>query len=48
MDFIAKIMVWGTNGMMVYPLESFKIISKLSGVSTMSQRMHKQGIAVAS
>ena len=36
--------VVGTNGMMIYPLQSSKIISKLSGVPTGS---HKQGNTVA-
>ena len=31
----------------IYPLESSKIVNKLSGVSTKSY-MHKQGIMVAS
>ena len=42
--FTAKITVWRINGMMVYPLGSSKIVSKLSGVSTKSQRMHKQDV----
>ena len=42
--FTAKIMVWGTNGIMVNPFESSKIVSKLSGVSKRSQRMHKLDI----
>ena len=33
-QFTAKMTAWGTNGMMVYPLESAKIVSKLSGLST--------------
>ena len=32
-------MVWGTNGMMVYPLQSSKIVSKLSGVSKKSKHL---------
>ena len=32
----------------LYPLKLFKIISKLSGVYTKSQRMHKQGITASS
>ena len=35
----------GTNGM-IHSLESSKIILKLSGISTKSQGMHKQGIIV--
>ena len=42
--FTAKIMVWGTIWMMVYPLESSKIVIELSKVSTKSQRMHKQDV----
>jgi len=41
-------MVQGTNEMIVYPLESSKIVSKLAGISTKSQGIHKQGITVAS
>ena len=35
-------MEWGTNGMMIYPLKSSKIVSKLSRVSTKSQRMQNE------
>ena len=33
---------------MAYPLELSKIVNKLSGVPTKCQRMHKQGIKIAS
>jgi len=42
--FTAQITVWRINGMMINPLESSKIISNLSGVSTKSQGMHKQDV----
>ena len=39
--FTPKITEWGTNGMMVYPLQSSKIVSKLLRVSKKSQKMRK-------
>ena len=42
--FTAKITAWGTNGMVINPLESSKIVSMLSGVSIKSQRTCKQDI----
>ena len=39
-QFLQQVTVWGTNGMMLYSLESSKMVGKLSAVSENAQTIH--------